>query len=156
MNAGDILTLAGDIAAAAAAVFGYLALGKANDAVKEAKAQTLATEEAAREAAQVAKDAAEDRRAQNAETEAARQEALEAAKEASADRMAADEDRELERDPRRWWPLRDKLGQAMVGLGGRLPKCAELVNPRPRAEGPFRTPAPVYFPHVYAEATASA
>ena len=70
-------------------MFAFLALGKANDAIKEAKAQRIATEDATREATQAAKDAAEDRRAANAEAEAARQEALEATKEASADRLAA-------------------------------------------------------------------
>ena len=162
MNAGDVLSLIGDLAAAAAALFAFLALGKANDAIKEAKAQRNAMEEATREAAQAAKDAAEDRRAGNVEAKAARQEALEAAKEASADRLAAaksamsqqlweqeqrladrvervgeiveaifwtaNQERELESDPRSWWPLRNRLSQAMVGLRDRLPKCAELIN----------------------------
>jgi hypothetical protein len=162
MNAGDVLALIGDVAAAAAALFAFLALGKANDAIKEAKAQRIASEEATHEASQAAKDAAEERRAANAEAKAARQEALEAAREASADRLAAakfamsqqrweqeqrlaeriervgeiveaifwtaDQERELERDPRSWWPLRNRLSQAMVGLRDRLPKCAELVN----------------------------
>jgi hypothetical protein len=162
VNVADVLTLIGDVAAATAALFALLALGKANDAIQETKAQRIAAEGASREAAQAAKEAAEDRRAANAEARAARQEALEASKEASADRIAAakfaesqqrweqeqllaervervgeivedifwiaDEDRELEKDPRRWWPLRNRLAHAMVGLSDRLPKCAELLN----------------------------
>jgi hypothetical protein len=89
VDAGDVLTLIGDVAAAAAALFALLALGKANDAIKESKAQRIAMEKATREASQAAKDAAEDHRAANAEAKAARRDAVEAAKEASADRLTA-------------------------------------------------------------------
>jgi hypothetical protein len=40
----------------------------------------------------------------------------------------ASAERELDPDPRSWWPLRNRLGQTLVGLKDKLPKCAELLN----------------------------
>lgn len=117
MDAGNVLTLIGDIAAAAAAVFAYLALGKANQSIKEARVQRLATEKAAHEASQAAKDAAEDRQAANAEAKAARQEALEAARDASADRVAAAE-----------FALSQRKWEREQHIAGRVERAGEIVE----------------------------
>ncbi len=75
VNLGDVLTLIGDLAALAAAVFAFLALGKANETITEAKAQRLLTEAATAEATEADRQASAERQAA---TEAAKTERLEA------------------------------------------------------------------------------
>jgi hypothetical protein len=90
VNIGDVLTLIGDLAALAAAAFAFLALGKANTTISEARALREATQAAAT-------DAARDRREAAAEARAERQEAQQAAHEAAAERRAATEAARAER-----------------------------------------------------------
>jgi hypothetical protein len=137
MNAGDVLTLIGDVAAAAAALFALLALGKANDAIKEAKAQRSDMEEATREATQAAKDAAEDRRAANAEAKAAREEALESAKEASADRLAAAKFAMSQQ----LWEQEQRLAERVERVGEIVEGLSSPFGSHARVSGPKRAPA---------------
>lgn len=62
MNTGDVLTLIGDLAALAAALFAYLALKKASDAITEAKTLCGTFTNAIHTAEKAASEATADRR----------------------------------------------------------------------------------------------
>jgi hypothetical protein len=134
VNTGDVLTLIGDLAALAAALFAFLALRKASHSIKEAKAQTLAMQAAAAEATAADRLAAADRQAA---TEAA-----------TAERRAAEQERLAQRvervaelpetlfwecdseifHPGKWMETRNRLAVAAAGIKDRIPTSAVLEN----------------------------
>jgi hypothetical protein len=132
--AATILTAIGTVAALATVWLAYLALSKAKETVDEAKAARQDAEQAAKDAALERRAAAEDRR------------------QASADRRAEEYARERRRlehvgevvedlfwatylarpgnqaAARSWMAQRNLLRHALVGLYGRLPQTANILN----------------------------
>jgi len=109
----------------------------AKDAAEDRRSANAEAKAARQEALEAAKEASADRRAaakfamsqQLWEQEQRLGERVERVGEIVEEIFwRANEERHLEIDPKSWWPLRNRLSQAMVGLRDRLPKCAELVN----------------------------
>ena len=115
-----ILAAIGDIGALAAAWFAFLALGRANETIKEAKAARLEAEQAAKEAAAERRESAKDRR--EAEKYRLRRRIEHVGEIVEVAASAAKEPHG------RWATEVNRLRQGLVGLHELLPECTGLAN----------------------------
>jgi hypothetical protein len=118
MSADTVLVAIGDVAALAAALFAFLALGKASETVREAKAARVDAEQAARDVAADRREAERDRQLRRVERVGEIVEDLYG----NAGLFGTDQ----------WAADRNRLGHALVGLTGRLPVCAALLGGMPK------------------------
>lgn len=109
---GAILTAIGDVAALAAALCAFLALGKARETIGEARA-------ARKDAEQAAKDAAAERREAEREREWRRIEHVGEIVEALAYAAESND---------RWKIHCNRLSYALLGMEDRFPQTAQLQN----------------------------
>ncbi len=114
MSADTIIAAIGSAAALFAALFAYLALGKASETVREAKAARLDAEQAARDAAADRREAERDRRYRRVERVGELVEDLY--------RKSYSVGTDI------WATDRNRLGHALVGLTDQLPRCAALMH----------------------------
>lgn len=105
MTADDILAAIGDVAALAAAVFAFLALDKANETIKEARAER--------------REAEHDRLVRRIERVAEAVQKIDA---------LADNDLRYSPPTDSWLHGQNGLSYALVGLAGRLPNAARLLT----------------------------